>query len=237
MIYLLNIISLCLLFSCENKPLPPKPPAPVGENPIKTFHLNYKPDKNWSKCSTSDYVVFDMFDTSKEDFDRCKAMGAKMLCYFSSQYEEWRPDAKHFGKLGSKLDGWEGERWISPDDPKNLTVMKYRLGMAKWKCDGIDLDNIDREGHEQYILEIFKEAKKLGLLVSQKNALEKIEFFRPYVDLYQNEQCQEYNECDFYRAVGKPVFNIEYKSCRSFPFMYSVQKDMQKMDSWEIKCE
>lgn len=231
------ILVLLIILGCETKPEPVKPPVNNGQaNPVKTFHLNYTPDKDWSKCSSSDYVIFDMFDTSKEEFDRCRSMGAIMFCYFSSQYENWRPDSKQFGKIGAKLDGWEGENWVSPSDPKNLAVMFQRLIMAKEKCQGIDLDNIDREGHEAYILEIFKAAKGMGLLVSQKNAIEKIGYFKQYVDIYQNEQCQEYNECDAYFNLGKPVFNIEYKACKKMPQMYSVKKDVNKMDKWEPLC-
>jgi len=227
---------LFLILSCKEKPEPTKP-SPVSDNPIKKFHLNYKPEKDWSKCKTSDYVIFDMFDTSKEDFQKCHSMGAKMFCYFSSQYESWRPDSHSFGALSSKLDNWQGERWVVPSDSKNLIVMVNRLYLAKEKCDGVDIDNIDRPGHEEYILNIFKTAKMMGLMVSQKNAIEKIEYFRPWVDVYQNEECQKYNECDFYEKVGKPVFNIEYGSCKKINGMYSVKKDVIKMDKEEHECK
>ena len=238
----LLLIGLSLLVSCDpdQKPEPTPTPSPIPpqNNTVKTFHLNYKKDKDWSLCGKRDYIIFDMFDNSKEDFKKCADMGATMLCYFSSQYEEWRPDKKNFGKLGKKLDGWKGENWIDPNDPKNLEVMYKRLDLAKEKCSGVDIDNIDRKDHEEYVLNIFKKAKEKGLSVSQKNHVGKIAYFYDYVDTYQNEQCQQYNECDKYKNIGKPVFNIEYKSnCKKIPYMFSVIKDVNDMDKNFKICE
>ncbi|MBK8259380.1 MAG: endo alpha-1,4 polygalactosaminidase [Polyangiaceae bacterium] len=202
-----------------------------------TFHLNYTQVKDWSKCAERDFVVFDLLDTPKADFGMCKASGAKMLCYFSSQYEDWRDDAGDFGALAEPLDGWPGENWVDPSDPANLNVMKARLYIAVEKgCDGVDVDNIDHAGHEDYIGAIFDEARARGLLVSQKNAIEKIDLFWNKVDLYQNEQCQEYNECAAYEGLGRPVHNIEYSPCKILPYLYSHRKDVEKMDAWEEAC-
>ena len=205
---------------------------------LKTFHLNYTADKNWDLCGERDYVVFDMFDTTQADFERCADMGAVMICYFSSQYEDWRPDASLFGGLGGLLDGWPGENWVDPGDPKNLEVMYNRLTLAKEKgCSVIDLDNIDHSGHETYILNIFEEARARDLQVSQKNNIEKIDFFYNYVDMYQNEQCQQYEECGAYDSIGKPVFNIEYNSnCQELPYLFSVIKDVNAMGKEFTLC-
>jgi hypothetical protein len=202
-----------------------------------TFHLNYTQDKDWSKCAERDFVVFDLLETPAADFAQCQAMGAKMLCYLSSQYEEWRDDAGDFGALDEPLDGWPGEQWVDPTDPKNLAVMIARLDIAVQKgCDGVDVDNIDRDGHEGYIGTIFDEARSRGLLVSQKNAVEKIDLFWGKVDLYQNEQCQEYDECAPYEGLGRPVHNIEYTPCKVIPYLYSHRKDVDAMDAWEEAC-
>lgn len=202
-----------------------------------TFHLNYTQDKDWSKCAERDFVVFDLLDTPAADFTTCADMGAQMLCYFSSQYEEWRDDADSFGALGEMLDGWPGEYWVDPTDPQNLAVMTARLDVALEKgCAGIDLDNIDRDGHEDYVSAIFSAARDRGLLVSQKNGIEKIELFWDLVDLYQNEQCQEYDECQAYEGLGRPVHNIEYQPCSTYPYMYSHRKDVDAMDAWEEAC-
>ena len=202
-----------------------------------TFHLNYTGDKDWSKCAERDFVVFDMFDSSAVDFAKCKGMGARMLCYFSSQYEDWRPDAGDFGQLGSALDGWAGEKWVKPSDPANLAVMIARLDMAVTRgCEGIDLDNVDHDGHESYVMKIFDAARSKGLLVSQKNAVEKIGLFWDKVDMYQNEQCQQYDECSAYEGLGRPVYNIEYSACKTVPYLYSNRKDVEAMDAWEGAC-
>lgn len=202
-----------------------------------SFHLNYTQDKDWAKCAERDFVVFDMAETPAADIAQCKSMGARMLCYFSSQYEEWRDDAGDFGALGDPIDGWPGEFWVDAADPANLTVMIARLDAAVSKgCDGIDLDNIDLSGHEAYISTIFQEARTRGLLVSQKNAIEKIDLFWDLVDMYQNEECQQYDECDAYDGLGRPVYNIEYSPCQAIPYLYSHRKDVEAMDAWEEAC-
>ncbi len=202
-----------------------------------TFHLNYTQQKDWTKCEERDFVVFDLLETPAADLAQCAGLGARMLCYFSSQYEDWRDDAGSFGALAEPLDGWPGEQWVDPSDPANLDVMKARLDIAVQKgCDGIDLDNIDHAGHETYIQAIFDEARARGLLVSQKNAVEKIDLFWDKVDLYQNEQCQEYDECAPYEGLGRPVHNIEYSPCKTIPYLYSHRKDVEAMDAWEEAC-
>lgn len=202
-----------------------------------SFHLNYTQDIDFAKCAERDFVVFDMAETPDSTIAQCKTMGARMLCYFSSQYEEWRDDAGSFGALAEPLDGWPGEYWVDPNDPANLAVMIARLDQAKAKgCDGIDLDNIDHADHETYIQTIFQEARARGLLVSQKNAIEKIDLFWDLVDMYQNEECQAYDECAAYEGLGRPVHNIEYSPCQTIPYLYSHRKNVQAMDAWEEPC-
>jgi hypothetical protein len=188
-------------------------------------------------CAERDFVVYDMLETPAADIADCQGLGARLLCYFSSQYEEWRDDAGDFGELGEELDGWPGENWVDPTDPQNLAVMMARLDIAVAKgCDGIDLDNIDHDGHESYVAAIFEGARDRGLLVSQKNAIEKITEFWDLVDMYQNEQCQEYDECGAYEELGRPVYNIEYEACGTLPYLYSHRKNVDTMDAWEGAC-
>lgn len=203
-----------------------------------TFHLNYTQVKDWSKCAERDFVDFDLEETPAADFAQCKGMGARMLCYFSSQYEDWRADAGDFGALAEPIDGWPGENWVDPSDPANFAVMLARLDSAVAKgCDGVDIDNIDHAGHESYVTDIFVAARQRGLLVSQKNAIEKIDLFFDYVDMYQNEECQAFAECDAYMGLGRPVYNIEYAPCQTIPGLYSNRKDVQAMDAWEEACQ
>ncbi|NUP11114.1 MAG: endo alpha-1,4 polygalactosaminidase [Polyangiaceae bacterium] len=202
-----------------------------------TFHLNYTQEIDWTKCAERDFVVFDLEETPADSIAQCKGMGAHMLCYFSSQYEEWRSDAGDFGALAEPIDGWPGENYVDPSDPKNFEVMKARLDVAADKgCDGVDIDLIDHDGHEDYVISIFTEARNRGLWVSQKNAPGKIDLFFDYVDLYQNEQCQEYDECAAYEGLGRPVHNIEYTPCHTLPYLYSHRKDVEAMDAWEEPC-
>src|SRR5262245_15810380 len=129
-----------------------------------SFHLNYTQTKDWARCADRDFVIFDLLDTPASDFAQCKGMGAKMLCYFSSQYEDWRDDAGQFGMLAGPLGGWPGEQWVDPSDPQNLQVMKGRLDIAVGKnCDGVDVDNVDHAGHETYVMAIYQEARNRGL--------------------------------------------------------------------------
>ncbi|MBI4953607.1 MAG: endo alpha-1,4 polygalactosaminidase [Myxococcales bacterium] len=202
-----------------------------------TFHLNYTGAKDWSKCAERDFVVFDGLETPAADIAQCRGMGAKLLCYFSSQYEDWRADAGSFGALTGPLDGWPGEQWVDPADPANLAVMIARLdALAQKGCDGVDIDNVDHAGHESYVLAIYAAARARGLLVSQKNAIESIGLFWDAVDLYQNEQCQAYAECGAYANLGRPVYNIEYTPCQTISGLYSNRKDVQAMDAWEEAC-
>eukprot|EP00882_Tetradesmus_deserticola_P026535 GHRQ01029286.1.p1 GENE.GHRQ01029286.1~~GHRQ01029286.1.p1 ORF type:complete len:217 (+),score=41.05 GHRQ01029286.1:285-935(+) len=56
----------------------------------------------------------DLFDTPASTVARMNAAGLVPVCYFSTQYEDWRPDAASFpdDALGSNLDDWAGERYV-----------------------------------------------------------------------------------------------------------------------------
>ena len=111
----------------------------------------------------------------------------------------------------------------------------YLFGIIPDNIDG-DTNNSGHKGHKEYVLKIFKKAKEMGLLVGQKNYGERIGYFSAYTDFFVNEQCQEFNECSVYNGIGKPVFNIEYNSCKNLGFMYSVKKHVKKMDKIFTKC-
>ena len=187
--------------------------------------LSYKLDLTVEDCKAYDVVYIDMFDNSEEFIKEC-AKHTEMYCYYSTQYEKWRPDAGKFGKLGSKLDNWPGERWVDPNDPKNLKVLTDRNTLALQKgCEGADFDNIDRDGHGDYVLKIFEDAHAKGLKISHKNAAKLISRTKPYINVIQSEQCHQYNECDTYQH-GLPHFDIEYKSkyCKPYGKTYVVYK-------------
>jgi hypothetical protein len=54
--------------------------------------------------------------------------------------------------------------------------------------------------------------------------------------MYQNEQCQQYDECGAYEGLGRPVYNIEYSSCKVVSYLYSNRKHVDSMDAWEGAC-
>lgn len=201
-------------------------PAPSNEkiNGV-TWSIQYK-DK--LQVRNRDYHIVDLFDVKDEDLGRIKASGSKPVCYFSSQYEEWRPDANKFvgSDLGKKLDTWKGERWIKTKSENVRSIMLDRIRLAKERgCYAIDVDNTDfysygektgfsetKEDAINYVTFLINAAHSLGMKYSLKNSLELIDKLDG-VDFYQNESCHQYNECNVYKNVKKPVFNIEYKKC------------------------
>ncbi|MCB1094620.1 MAG: endo alpha-1,4 polygalactosaminidase [Verrucomicrobiae bacterium] len=170
------------------------------------------------------YHVVDLYDVSDSDLARIRAAGSKPIAYFSSQYEEWRPDASQFPDrdLGNPLLGWPGERWVNTKSEAIRSIIRSRLDLAKRRgFYGVDVDNTDLYEHitgfenstrtaANYVRFIATEAHARGLKYSLKNSMDLIPAVKNVVDFYQNEECQQYGEEDRYRGVG-PVFNIEYK--------------------------
>lgn len=201
-----------------------------------------------------DYHVVDLFDVKDEDMEKLRKTGAKPVCYFSSQYEKWRPDAKLFKKddLGKKLDSWDGELWVKTKSVNVREIMEARIRLASTKnCYAIDVDNVDfysygsktgfketKEDAIEYVKFFADEAHKLNMKFSLKNALEIIPHTKDIVDFYQNESCHKYKECDAYREVNKPIFNIEYERCYSpdYPNMYTIYKP-DGMNGQEKVCD
>lgn len=190
----------------------------------------------------------DLYDVSDSDLARIRAAGSKPIAYFSSQFEEWRPDASQFPRqdLGKPLAGWPGERWVNTSSPAVRTIIRNRLDLAKRRgFYGVDVDNTDLYEHTtgfpnsrkvaaDYVRFIANEAHARGMKYSLKNSMDLIPMVKGVVDFYQNEECQQYGEADRYRGVG-PVFNIEYKK-PSTPYrrkgFYSLLK-RQRMGSFE----
>lgn len=205
---------------------PATEPPPFNEkiNGV-TWSIQYK-DK--LQVRSRDYHVVDLFDVKDEDLGRIKEAGSKPVCYFSSQYEEWRPDSNKFrgSDLGKKLDVWKGERWIKTKSENVRSIMIDRIRLAKDRgCYAIDVDNTDfysygsktgfsetKEDAIDYVSYLINATHALGMKYSLKNSLELIKHLDG-VDFYQNESCHQYNECGVYKDVKKPVFNIEYKKC------------------------
>ncbi len=198
----------------------------------------YRPDINttwhWQLQGTInlDYNVelydIDLFDTSEEIIETLHNQGKKVICYFSAgSYENWREDAYKFPKeaIGNDLDGWEGEKWLDIRNSTVREIMLERLDIPKKKgCDGVEPDNIDGyindtgfeltyEDQLEYNKFLAQEAHLRGLSIGLKNDLMQINDLVDYFDFAINEQCHEFNECEFLTSFiqkGKPVFNAEY---------------------------
>ena len=96
------------------------------------------------------YHVVDLYDVSDSDLSRIRAAGSRPIAYFSSQYEEWRPDASQFpgADLGNPLSGWPGERWVNTRSEVIRSIIRNSLNMAKRRgFYGVDVDNTDLYEH------------------------------------------------------------------------------------------
>jgi len=170
----------------------------------------------------------DLFDTNTTTITDLKNSGKRVICYFSAgSYEDWRDDAGSFDEelLGNTLDGWAGERWLDISNGALAQIMKDRLDLAVLKgCDGVEPDNMDGYDNDSgfalsyndqlaYNRFIANEAHKRDLSVGLKNDLNQINDLIAYYDFSVNEQCHEFNECDYmtpFIDADKPVFNAEY---------------------------
>lgn len=178
--------------------------------------------------------VFDIdgFDNSAAVVAALHAKGRIVVCYFSSQFEDWRADASQFlpADLGRPLDEWPGEKWVDIKSPRVRAVMQARVNIAKAKlCDAIEWDNVDP--HQQTtgfsfslddtfdFLKFLSDAThNAGMAVALKNNVESLARLAPLFDMAVNEQCFEFDECDPYKShftdLGKPVFNVEYAAAK-----------------------
>jgi hypothetical protein len=177
----------------------------------------------------------DLVDNSSATIAALHADGRKVICYFSTAWENWRPDAGDFpaAVLGNDMDGWAGEKWVDIRDPRVLAIMKSRMDLAVEKgCDGVDPDNvhayeIDLDATDgettgfnltaadqlTFNRALAQAAHARGLAVGLKNDLSQVAALVESFDFSINEQCYFYNECDFLNPfidAGKPVFHLEY---------------------------
>ncbi|MGI9239514.1 MAG: endo alpha-1,4 polygalactosaminidase [Verrucomicrobiales bacterium] len=196
-----------------------------------------------------DYHIVDLFDVSDRDLSALKADGTRVIAYFSSQYEDWRPDANQFPEsdLGNNLDNWKGERWVNTRSMSIRNIMLARLDYAKRRgFYGVDVDNVDiyefrtgfandRKEAAEYVRFLSREAHRRGLKFGLKNATDLIPSVRRSIDYYVNEQCHQYNEAGVYAGLRKPVFNIEYRPLKQGTRgIYTIYKQGAVMDGREI---
>jgi hypothetical protein len=174
----------------------------------------------------------DLFDSSASLISSLHSKGRVVICYFSTQYEDWRPDANAFTSdiIGNALDGWEGENYVDIRSPKLRAIMTARLDLALSKgCDGVEPDNVDGwsngpgfplTGADQIDFNKFlaNQAHARGLSIGLKNDLDQIPALVNYFDWALNEQCNQYKECNTlnpFVSQGKAVFGAEYSGSTS----------------------
>lgn len=169
----------------------------------------------------------DLFDNTAETIASLHAAGRAVICYFSTQYENWRPDAASFvpSVLGDNLDDWPGERYVDITSPIVRAIMQERLDLAVTKgCDGVEPDNVDEYTNtnglgitaaDQLDFNTFiaTEAHSRGLSVGLKNDLDQVVALLPNFDWALSEQCNQYDECSDltpFVTANKAVFGTEY---------------------------
>jgi len=174
----------------------------------------------------------DLFDNTAATISSLHAAGRVVICYFSTQYENWRPDASSFTSavIGNGLDGWEGENYVDIRSTVVRNIMVERLALAVSKgCDGVEPDNVD--GYEantgfpltaadqiSFNTFVAEQAHAVGLSVGLKNDIDQSATLQPYFDWALNEQCNQYSECSSlnnFISAGKAVFNCEYSGSSS----------------------
>jgi len=184
----------------------------------------------------------DLFDNSAATIASLHAAGRTVICYFSTQYENWRPDASSFTSavLGNNLDDWAGEKYVDIRSTVVRNIITSRLDLAVSKgCDGVEPDNVD--GYEaksgfpltaanqiDFNSFIANQAHARGLSVGLKNDIDQASALEQYFDWALNEQCYEYDECDslnVFIKAGKAVFNTEYsgKAAKVCPYMVGLK--------------
>jgi hypothetical protein len=160
------------------------------------------------------------------------AQGTRVICYTSSGYEDWRPDANRFPEdaMGSSIcrddtctSTWPGEAW---GDIRKVSLLAF-LGLRADRavaagCDGIEFDNMDQAFNqtgldmttEENIVaarELARLAHERGLGAVAKNTGELAGALAPSFDGVFIEECQESDECDAYLPYrGKLVAMVEY---------------------------
>lgn len=174
----------------------------------------------------------DLFSASPATIKALHDAGRAVICYFSTQYEDWRPDAKAFpsSALGNNLDDWKGEKWVDIRNSGLRNVMKARLDLAASKgCDGVEPDNVDgykantgfpltAANQLEYNKFLAAEAHARGLSIGLKNDLSQVVDLQPHFDWAINEECYQYNECPRIKPFidnNKAVFSCEYKGSGS----------------------
>ncbi len=145
------------------------------ERKIKSFYNqayieNYQADilSEILKAENS-YVLIDPFGSEKirKNILKIKEKNNIVACYISvGTGEKWCDD---FQKMKVNLakkewSDWEGEYFVSKIDQNLISLMKKRIDkMKEWKCDFVELDNMDwadEENIKKYSLKVSNEGSR-----------------------------------------------------------------------------
>jgi len=202
----------------------------------------------WQLTGTIDTSIdvqmydIDLFDNTAATISTLHSEGRFVICYFSTQYENWRPDASDFtaAVIGNGLDGWAGENYVDIRSTVVRNIMTARMDLAVSKgCDGLEPDNVDGytadtgfplTAADQLNFNEFiaTQAHQRFLSVGLKNDVDQGKTLEPFFDWALDEQCYEYSECNTlssFITAGKAVFNTEYSGSASAicPYMVGIQ--------------
>ena len=175
-------------------------------------------------------IFVDLFDSSPTRINNLKKQGKTVICYFSAgSAENWRPDYKKYpaAALGNNMSGWSGEKWVDYRNSTVIQLLTNRIKLAKSKgCDGVDPDNVDghlnntgfslkKTDQRKFMSLLSSAAKAEGMLIGLKNSAETAADLESLTNFVVVEQCEEYNECNMYKAFSKsnkPIYQIEYRA-------------------------
>ena len=231
--------------------------------PGTTWEIQFSGKFKW-KAKVEMYDI-DMFEHDSSVVDMLHERGIVAVAYINAgAWEDWRPDADQYPQevLG-KSNGWKGERWL---DIRQIDVigpiLEVRLDMAVEKgFNGVDFDNVDGYTNDtgfpltaqdqlDFNIWLAEAAHARGLSVGLKNDIEQVAELEPYFDWAVNEQCFQYQECDWqdggylnFIDNGKAVFQIEYKMkpkkycSQALEWQFSSIRKKMNLNQWSRPCK
>ena len=207
---------------------------PTPAMPIH-WHWQLSQDFRYPRDILPHVTVYDIDGelTSAQTVADLHALGPNVIviCYFDAGvYEDYRSDADRFPPevIGNADEGWDGSYWLDIRQTDILIpIMRDRIEhwckdkgfdaiepdeTEVWSNDsGFPITKAQNNTYNRLIAEL---AHSFGLSVGLKGNTTEAPDLWPYFDWTLNEQCWEYDECDFLRdsfiAHGKAVLNIEY---------------------------
>lgn len=186
--------------------------------------------------SKTKVVLVDVDDTDeiarlkkKEDLVVACSFSAGTLELFRSDISSKWYDAV---VPGADLASWD-EIWLDLSKLSKIKkVLRPRFNRAKaLGCDALELDNVDcfladdcwkssfstvekaRKAEIKFIKWLSKAAHSRGMGIGLKNGLEILSSVASKIDFAVNEQCQEYDECNYYEPLieqNKMILAVEY---------------------------